>query len=308
VATGAAGPAAAVQLAAEVAAGEAGEGVAVLPGQFQHQGRGLQRELRYSELLIVNIIEINAWISPFPLFLERDDRPPDLHSLLDPADLQLEGLLLDQGPEFRLIVEDIVVVAYLVDAGVVPTHRDVRDADLALVPPPYFDAVLRDVLDHHHVIGLLRNALQHQVLPRRLLDREQLVLDAVLFDETRVLLLADLAVKLFEVVLDGAAHHFLLDLALVPFLEAVEVHHAAGAAALAGLAEELANVGALGQHAVLALEAFGGADVVLNHDLLVVHPELGLGLCACPDAGVVDGGDQVLDSAQLDDLSDGCVM
>ena len=195
-------------------------------------------------------------ISAFPLFLEGDDGPSDLDSLFDPADFEGEGFFLDEGAELGLVVEDEVVVSDFVDAGVVPADRDVGDPDFALVAPPDFDAVGRDVLDDHHVVGLLRDAFQHQVLPRRLFYRQQLVLHLVLLDEPRVLLLAHLAVELLEVVLDGSAHHLLLHLALVPLLQTVEVHQSARPAALAGLAQELALLRALGQHAVLALEAF----------------------------------------------------
>lgn len=115
------------------------------------------------------------------------------------------------------------------------------------------DAVVWNVLDDHHVVCLFRNALEHQVLPGRLINREQLILDPVLLYKTGVLFLAYLTVELLEIVLDSPSDNFLLDLRLVPLLEAVEVDEATSAAAFAGLTQKLTHVSALGQHAVLAL-------------------------------------------------------
>jgi len=46
---------------------------------------------------------------------------------------------------------------------------------------------------------------------------------------------------------------------------------------------------------------------VLHHYLLVVLPELRFALSSCPDLAVVDGSNQVLDPAQLDDVSGRCI-
>lgn len=134
----------------------------------------------------------------------------------------------------------------------VPRHTDVCDPDLTLMSSSDLDAIIGNVLDNHHVIGFLGNALKHYVLPCRFLDRHQLVLIAVLFDESGVLVLADLAVKLLEIVLDGAPNDFLLHFRLVPFLEAVEVHQTACATALAWLAQEFSFLCALSKHTVFA--------------------------------------------------------
>jgi len=156
--------------------------------------------------------------SAFPSLLEGDDSPANLNPLLDPGNLQEQVVLLDQRPEFALIVKHEILVPHFVDSGVVSRHADIGDPDFTLMPPSDFDPIAGYVLDHHHIIGLLGNTLQHQVLPRWLLYGHQLILDAVLLDETRVLFLADLAVKLLEVVLDGAPHHLFLYLRLVPLL------------------------------------------------------------------------------------------
>lgn len=181
--------------------------------------------------------------------------------------------------------------------------RNVGNPDFALVSATDLYAVLRDVLDDHHVVGLLGDALQHQVRPHWLLDGQQFEVHAVLLDEARVLFLADLAVELLKVVLECATDHLLLHLGLVPLLEAAEVHQPAGAAALAGRAQELPQLSALGHHAVLALQhlilAFGCDGT--NYYLLGVHPELGLHFLFGVGA-VVDRRDQVFHPAELYDL------
>lgn len=160
-------------------------------------------------------------------------------------------------------------------------YGDVGDSDLALVASADLYAILRDVLDDHHVVGLLRDPLQHQVRAHGFLNGQELEFHAVFLYKARVFFLADLAVELLEVVLQGAADHLLLHLGLVPLLQAPEVHQSTGAAALAGRAQELPRFRALGHHAVLALQhrslAFFGSDGPDDY-LLGVHPELGLHL------------------------------
>lgn len=105
---------------------------------------------------------------------ESDDSPANLDALLDLVKLQTEPLLADQRPKLRLVVKDEIVVTALANLGVVTGHRDVSHPDLALVPTADSDAVVRHVLDHHHVIGLVRNTLQHEVVANGPLDGEQL--------------------------------------------------------------------------------------------------------------------------------------
>jgi hypothetical protein len=161
---------------------------------------------------------------------------------------------------------------------VVAGDGDVGDSNLALVAATDADAVGGHVLDDHHVVGLFGHALEHEVRADGAVDGEEFELDSVLFDEARVLLLADLAVELLEVVLDGAAHHFLAHLRLVPLLQAPEVHQRASPRTLARRAQELPRLHALPQHAVLALQALPLHRHRPHHDALVVQPKLGLHL------------------------------
>lgn len=141
--------------------------------------------------------------------LEGDDGPTDLDALLDLAQLQAQLLLTDQGAELGLVVVDQVFICVFADAGVVARDRNVSDSDFAFVTASNADAVHRYVLNDHHVVSLLGNAFQHEVRANWSLDGEKLELHSILLDEAGVLLFADLAVKLFEIVLDGASDYFL---------------------------------------------------------------------------------------------------
>lgn len=159
-------------------------------------------------------------------------------------------------------------------------HRDVRHSDLALVASADLYAILRDVLDDHHVVSLFRDALKHQVRTHWFLNGQELEVHAVFLNKARVFFLADLAVKLLKVILERAAYHLLLHLRLVPLLQAPEVHQPTGSAALAGCAQELPRFRALSHHAVLALQHLTLAFDSDRPDdyLLGVHPKLGLHL------------------------------
>ena len=79
------------------------------------------------------------------------------------------------------------------------------------MPSPYLYAICRNVLNDHHVVGLFADALQHNVLTCGFLDGHQFILYPIFLDEARVLLLAHLAIKFLEIVLNGASHDLLLD-------------------------------------------------------------------------------------------------
>ena len=77
-----------------------------------------------------------------------------------------------QGPEFRFVVEDEVLTAYFFDLCVVGREGDVSHSDLAVMAAAQLDALGGHVLDHHHVVGLLRNAFEDYVVAFGLLDGE----------------------------------------------------------------------------------------------------------------------------------------
>jgi hypothetical protein len=64
-------------------------------------------------------------------------------------------------------------------------------------------------------------------------------------DHDRQFCLADLALELLEVVVEGAAHYFLLDLDVDPLQQALQMHRPAGARALAGIEEKVVGLLAL---------------------------------------------------------------
>ena len=77
-----------------------------------------------------------------------------------------------QGPEFRFVVKDEVLTAYLFDLSVVARDGDVSHADLAVMAAAQLDALGGHVLDDHHVVGLLRDAFEDYVVAFGLLDGE----------------------------------------------------------------------------------------------------------------------------------------
>ena len=192
--------------------------------------------------------------SAFPGLLEGDDSPADLYPLLDPGHLQKQVVLPDQSSKFALVVKNKVLVPHLVYSRVVPRHTDIGDSDFAFMAPAYFDPIGGNVLDDHHVVGLLGNAFQHEMLACWFFNGHQLVFYVIFLNETRVFLLADLTVEFLEIVLDGAPDHFLLDFGLVPLLQTVEVYQPASPTAFARLAKKLSFLSALAQHAVFALQ------------------------------------------------------
>ena len=153
----------------------------------------------------------NTERSALPSFFESNHRPSYLYALLDPGDLQHQPVLLDQSAELALVVKHIVVILYFINPSMVPRDGDIGYSYLAFMASSDLDPIGRYVLNDHHVIGLFADALQHDVLTRRFLNGHQLVLHPVLLDESRVLLFADLAVELLEIILDGATNDFLLD-------------------------------------------------------------------------------------------------
>lgn len=191
--------------------------------------------------------------SAFSLLLEGDHSPSDLNPLLDPTHLQRQFLFLDECPELRFIIKDIVVVPNLINPSVISRNRYVSYSNLAFVPPTDLYPISRNVLDDHHVIGFLRNTLQHNMLTNRLLNWKQLVFNSVLFNETRVFLLTHLTEKFLKIVLNSAAHHFLLHLGLIPLLKTMEVHKTTGSTTLAGLTQKLTHLCPFGKHTVFTL-------------------------------------------------------
>ena len=133
-------------------------------------------------------------------------------------------ILLYQGTKFAFVVEYEVVVSVFIDSCVVSWNAYVSDSDLAFMSSTDFDAVGGNVLDNHHVVGFLWDALEHDVLTDWFLDWHQLVFFVVLFNKARVLLFADFTVKLFEIVLNGTADYLFLHFWLIPLLETVEVN------------------------------------------------------------------------------------
>lgn len=227
-----------------------------------------------------------------------------MYALLYLGQFDVELLLPHQSAEFRFIIVDIIVLVLLEDLSMRSRNRNVGDPYLAFVPSPDLDPVFGDVLDHHHVVRSIRHSLEDQVGPLGSLYRKQLIGYAILLDLARVFVVADLAVELLKVVLDGSSNHLLLHLRLVPLLQAAKVNESTGSTAFAGLAEEFSELGALSEHAVLALERFvlcGGFERRHNNFFLI-FPELGASFSFVSGA-VIECGYYILDSSEFDDLS-----
>lgn len=68
-------------------------------------------------------------------------------------------ILAHQSAKFRFVIKDEVLTAYLLDLRVVARNGDVGHSDLAVMAAAKLDALGRDVLDDHHVVGFLRDSL-----------------------------------------------------------------------------------------------------------------------------------------------------
>jgi hypothetical protein len=148
-------------------------------------------------------------------------------------------------------------------------YRDIGDPNLALVSTADLHALFGSVLDDHDTLLLLAGALQDQVVPRRLVHPDHLLREARIFTIDLHIAwefgLADLALKLGEVVVLGAADHFLLDLDADPLGEAVEVHRATGAVALAGVEQEVVLLVVVVEADLAGVALDGGVVVELQH-------------------------------------------
>lgn len=89
------------------------------------------------------------------------------------------------------------------------------------MPATQFYASFRDVLDHHDGFGLLARSLEDQVVSLRLLNRQHLD-DTMIFSlhHNRKLGLADLALELLEIVVQGATDDLLLYFDVYPLQQA----------------------------------------------------------------------------------------
>ena len=164
-------------------------------------------------------------------FFKSHNSPSDLNALLDATELDLQLLLPHQGAELRLIVKDVVIVTDLLDFCMVSGNGDVSHSYLAVMAAAQFYPLCRNVLNYHHIISLFRDAFEDDMVAFGFLNGKQLILLPILLDVPRVLVLADLAIKLLEIVLDGAADHLLLHLRLVPLLQTAEMDQPARTAA-----------------------------------------------------------------------------
>lgn len=125
------------------------------------------------------------------------------------------------------------------DFSVVPRHRDIGYADLALVAPAQLDAVVAGVLDQHHTFGFLAGRFQDHVVAFGFLDRQQLNLRLVGVDDHGQLRLANLAFEFLVIEVCGSANGFLLHLDLNPMLQALNVHCATRSGASTRVEQEI---------------------------------------------------------------------
>jgi hypothetical protein len=173
--------------------------------------------------------------------VQDDHCPADLDALLALAPhLHVHAVLLHQGAELRFVVEDVEASAVELYQRVVAGHGNISDADLAVVASAQLNSGLRDVLDHHDAFCFLAGSLKYHIVSLGLFNGEHLDDPLVLsLDHDWQFGLAHLAFELLEVVVEGAADDFLLDLDVDPLQQALEVDCPARARALAGVEEEV---------------------------------------------------------------------
>ena len=81
-------------------------------------------------------------------------------------------ILAHQSAEFRFVIKDKVLTAYLLDLCMVTRNRDVSHSDLTVVTATQLDTLGRDVLNDHHVVGFLRDSLEDYMVAFGLFDGE----------------------------------------------------------------------------------------------------------------------------------------
>jgi hypothetical protein len=121
-------------------------------------------------------------------------------------------MLSYQRSEFRLVIEEIIVVSDFLYFGVIAGNGYIGDANLTLMSSSKFNSILGYFLYNHHIISLIGDTLEHNMLSRWFLNRQQLILNVFFLDVTRILILAYLAIEFLEVILNGASNQFLLHL------------------------------------------------------------------------------------------------
>ena len=182
-------------------------------------------------------------------------------------------------------------------------YRYVVHSDRRLVCSANIYPIAGDVADYYNVSLLLADFFEDEVAAFGPLHCEELVVDAVLDDHFGQRVLADLALKLVEVVVGGAAHDLLLDLGEHPVLEAADVDVLAAARAQAGAHHEVVLLLEL-LHAHLAERALLGLRPEHLQLALVLEEGKVAGLAHLLLAAVPDLDHRELDPAQLQRLPD----
>ena len=72
--------------------------------------------------------------------------------------------------KFGLIIEKKIVVSDFLNFGVIAGDRYISDADFALMTSSKFDSILWDFLYYHHIVSLIGDSLQHNMLSRWFLN------------------------------------------------------------------------------------------------------------------------------------------
>lgn len=198
--------------------------------------------------------------------MDHQDGPIDLQPLLGVIQLQINLVIPDRCPKFRLVIEHVIVVPHFAYSGMIARDGRTIDSDLAFIPTAHPNPLLWDVLNAQQGKSLDVDLFKDEMLSLWHLNRHQLVHLASFFYQLRVLVLTHLTGKLLKVVIRQTFHLILLYFWLVPFLKAVEVHQSAGTRALARTAEELSLLFSLLHHAVLA---FSLLYLIRDLDLLV---------------------------------------
>lgn len=100
----------------------------------------------------------NTERSALPSFFESNNSSSYLYTLLYARDFQVKSILLHQSAKFALVIKYIIIVLNFIDPGMISWHRNVSNSDLALMSSSDLDAIRWNILDDHHIVGLLADS------------------------------------------------------------------------------------------------------------------------------------------------------
>lgn len=184
-------------------------------------------------------------------------------------------------------------------------HWDIREPNLALLPPSDTNAIIRHVFYDDYITWFFGYPLQHQLHPLRALDRQQFISLFTFLYKTRVRTATHFTEEFLKIVVGGAPNNLFLYLWLIPFLETFKVYKPTRASAGARLTKKLSFSVWLFLHAVATLWVLVN-QWVIDDNLLGVVEETRLVVWAC-HCDLVDLDNLILNTSQSHYLSGACI-